>query len=98
MAAVDPLQTPLPRVERDPGRMIEMRMRDEDVGHAQDGIRPTSDVQRDSELAHAGPGLMSGARTPVDREVLGGEPDGLPVLPAVDSIPFPTSLSFSVVR
>jgi hypothetical protein len=51
--------------------VIEMRVRDEDVGGADELIGTTSDIERRVELANAKPGLVAGAGYSFDVEVRG---------------------------
>src|SRR5207253_7048929 len=67
------LQLPLAGVVRNPGGVVEMRVRDEDVGDGEQRVRTAADVEPDVQLANAKPGLVSGPRPPLDREVLGGK-------------------------
>src|SRR6266849_2603063 len=60
-STLHPLQMPLPRVKRDAERVIEMRMRHEDVAHADQRIGTAPDVETDAQLAHAEPRLVTGA-------------------------------------
>ena len=62
---------PLAGVERDAQGVIEVRVRDEDVRHADHRVGTAADVERDAELANAEPGLVTRARAALDREVLG---------------------------
>ena len=64
------LEMPLPRIEGNAERVIEMRVGDEDVRDADERVGTPADVERDVQLAHAQIRLMTGARTAVDREVL----------------------------
>src|SRR5437868_2253273 len=68
-AALQPLQMTLAGIERYADGVIEMRVRDEDMSHADHRIRTTADVESDAELAHAEPRLVTRTRTTFDREV-----------------------------
>src|SRR5438067_6542758 len=65
------MQLPLPGIERNTDRMIEMRVRDKNVRRADELIGTASDIEAGVELANAKPGLMPGARYAFDVEVRG---------------------------
>ena len=67
------LQMPLAGVKRNAERVIEVRVRDEDIRHSHGEIGTASDVQHHAELPDAKVSLVTGARSPFDREVLGGK-------------------------
>src|SRR5207237_1003106 len=67
--AAEALELALTGVEGDAYAMIEMRVRDEDVRHADDEVGTAADVEDDVQLADAEHGLVSGARASFQREV-----------------------------
>ena len=90
-AAVELLQTPLSRVERNARRVIEMRVRDEHVRHRNDHVGAASDVERDAEVADAEDGLMPCARASFEQEVVGLQGEEVFVDHEICSITFTSS-------
>ena len=70
-ASADSLKVPLARIERNADGVIEVRVRDEDVRHGDENVRTASDVERDAELFHAEPCLMSRRGDSFDGEAIG---------------------------
>src|SRR5439155_8151472 len=62
-------------VVRNAQGVVQMGVGDEHVRHADDHVGTAADVERDVEIANAEPGLVSGARAPLHREMFGGDGD-----------------------